>query len=221
MRNPGENEPNIYGSPDYGGDYGGKEPDETGGIKAIKHVAEFMECKSEELGNIFQKVELTKQYSKNDLHHIDIFLSLRGGLTCCVDASGSIKNKNDAGAERLKSKHRHQSLMSFKCRSDEKGRPISALMPFFVVDDVNLKKWIDWGEKADKDGIPITDVMTKEDQDEEYKFLLVKMWQQAAKIYREGTYDQKTRIIPYRNLFGEELGKVLSPKEKKAFDDLG
>lgn len=176
-----------------------------GGIKAEKHIGEFLELQE----TFIEKIELTKKEGINDRNQVDAFIILKGdaGLLAALDFT-------DPEEERLDKKQGRQKLMSFICRHDEKTeKPISEVMPHFIIDGINITKWIEWGTQADEEGIPITDVMTQKQQEEQFRFIIGKMWEQVIEISRKGADDQKRKIRPYKIRLEKEYKRILSGKE--------
>lgn len=191
---------------------------ETPGRELEGYVVEFIECNAEEVGCVFENVEHTKKDGVNDNHHIDAFITLKGGLECAVDFSDKIRRNGGEGAERIGRKKEIQKIISFQSRRDEAtGKVISEPMPHFIVDGLSMERWLEWGREANDQGVPITDVMPDNRRQEQERFILGKMWEQAHEIYRNGTMEQRKKIIPYIETMKEEFKRILNNQEFEAF----
>ena len=176
-----------------------------GGIEGEFYIGEFLELQD----TIVLRAELTKKGGINDQHHIDQFIDTNQGLSFNVDFTEPTK-------EREEEKKARQALVSFVCRYDENTRkPISDPLPLFTI-KYSLGHWLMLGRKANEEGVPVTDEMSAELQDKQYKNIFGQIWQQILELERKGTDNDKKRIKPYKKMISDDLRKKLKESELKA-----
>lgn len=199
---------------------GQRESEKTGGNMLAKAVAEYIEEISQEHGGLFKRIETTDYFDQNDLHHVDIFADVGGGLPCAIDIAGINKQKGDYGDRRLRMKYKNRNFIPFICRVDKDGKPISEPMPHFVVGGLDTAKWVDWIQEADRDGVPVNDVMPESENEGQYQIILTKVLDQILYLERSGTNSQRQKIEPYKTRIYQELLKILPPDKKEKLESI-
>ena len=176
-----------------------------GGIEGEAYIGEFLELQQ----TLVLRTELTKKRGINDQHHIDQFVDTHKGLSFNLDYT-------DPTEEREEEKKTRQALISFICRRDENTeKPISNPMPLLTI-KYSLSHWLMLGRKANEEGVPITDEMSSELQDKQYRNIFGQIWEQIRELEKKGSNDDRKRIKPYKEMFAEDFKKRFKKEELSA-----
>ena len=126
---------------------------ETPGIKAEAKVVEFLK---EAFPDCITEVQKTSQFDYNDRNGVDCVVEM-GGYRIAVDITF------DSDKRRLEKMRRMKDSPMVQLHDPATRQPIGQRIPRILFFDRSMDFWIDYGDKAESEGLELTSMMSQAD----------------------------------------------------------
>lgn len=230
MKNLEKNEPDIYESPDYGGNYGAEMPEEKPGHIGERIVGEFIQ---EAFRDIITKVEKTSRFDQNDRNGVDYVFEVAGNGKFAVDITFESFHNEKFGAvtdDRMQLKRDRMEYNPCVAIHDQGNKAVSEPIPRLLINGGrNLGLWFMFANIAKERKLKLMDYMDQEEKKAKREKMVSIMDQIVNQvIFYSKDADYKERAKGGLEVFkkkadelginypGKEIEEASKPKRKKA-----